>query len=210
VADKIISHVKIMSQSDQWKKDNGQYIPMPMTYLNRQYWDAEGLVGKSPKFGSIDQLSQAKPHQRVITELRKEVLSYLKRYQNQVGLGSIHADLHFGNTFVSNDFDVVAIDFDDCGRGFLVYDLVVPMISARRKLKSLNRDSEFMKFREALFEGYALNRSLSQEDVVAFDYLTSARHLTMLGWLESRSDNPKLKAYFPKALEEVLKYFEQF
>ena len=41
VADKIISHVKIMSQSDQWKKDNGQYIPMPMTYLNRQYWDAD-------------------------------------------------------------------------------------------------------------------------------------------------------------------------
>ena len=41
IADTIISHVKTMAQSEQWKKENGNYVPMPMTYLNRESWDAD-------------------------------------------------------------------------------------------------------------------------------------------------------------------------
>ena len=35
IGDKIINHVKIMADTD-WKKDNGQYIPMPATYLRQE------------------------------------------------------------------------------------------------------------------------------------------------------------------------------
>jgi len=35
IGDKIINHVKIMSETD-WKKDNGQWIPMPATYLRQE------------------------------------------------------------------------------------------------------------------------------------------------------------------------------
>ena len=35
IGDKIINHVKIMSDTD-WKKDNGQWIPMPATYLRQE------------------------------------------------------------------------------------------------------------------------------------------------------------------------------
>jgi hypothetical protein len=41
IADTIISHVKNMAQSEQWRKENGNYVPMPMTYLNRESWDAD-------------------------------------------------------------------------------------------------------------------------------------------------------------------------
>jgi hypothetical protein len=41
IADTIITHVKSMANSEQWKKNNGSYIPMPMTYLNRESWDAD-------------------------------------------------------------------------------------------------------------------------------------------------------------------------
>ena len=41
IADTIISHVKTMAQSEQWRKENGNYVPMPMTYLNRESWDAD-------------------------------------------------------------------------------------------------------------------------------------------------------------------------
>jgi len=40
IGDKIINHVKIMSDTD-WKKDNGQYIPMPATYLRQSRFDTE-------------------------------------------------------------------------------------------------------------------------------------------------------------------------
>jgi hypothetical protein len=35
IGDKIINHVKIMADTD-WKKDNGQWIPMPATYLRQE------------------------------------------------------------------------------------------------------------------------------------------------------------------------------
>lgn len=48
IADKIISHVNMMKNSDQWKKERGQYIPMPMTYLNRESWDIDMTPTKNP------------------------------------------------------------------------------------------------------------------------------------------------------------------
>jgi len=40
IGDKIINHVKIMSDTD-WKKDNGQWIPMPATYLRQERFNTE-------------------------------------------------------------------------------------------------------------------------------------------------------------------------
>ena len=40
IGEKIINHVKMMSDTD-WKKDNGQYIPMPATYLRQSRFDTE-------------------------------------------------------------------------------------------------------------------------------------------------------------------------
>ena len=40
IGDKIINHVKMMTDTD-WKKDNGQYIPMPATYLRQERFNTE-------------------------------------------------------------------------------------------------------------------------------------------------------------------------
>lgn len=42
--DAILSAIRIQSLSDQWIKDDGQYIPMPATWLNGRRW--EDQVGK--------------------------------------------------------------------------------------------------------------------------------------------------------------------
>jgi hypothetical protein len=39
--DKIILAVSKQSQTDQWKKDGGKYIPMPSTWLNQRRWEDE-------------------------------------------------------------------------------------------------------------------------------------------------------------------------
>ena len=39
----ILDAVKWQSQSDQWQKDNGQFIPHPATWLNQQRWEDEGI-----------------------------------------------------------------------------------------------------------------------------------------------------------------------
>lgn len=40
-ADKIINAVKIQKTWPEWIKDNGQFIPMPSTWLNQKRWDDE-------------------------------------------------------------------------------------------------------------------------------------------------------------------------
>jgi hypothetical protein len=38
---KILSAVKAQKEWDQWRRDNGQYIPNPATWLNQGRWDDE-------------------------------------------------------------------------------------------------------------------------------------------------------------------------
>lgn len=176
--------------------------------IHRRYWDAEGLLGKKAKFGSIDSLGVAsKKEQIVVTEARKSTLAKLKKYEakHPTRSGLIHADFHFGNLLAVGP-KIGAIDFDDCGYGFFVYDLVIPYMSMQNILGN-GRVDELKLYRKALIEGYKTVRKWDKDDEDLFPYLVTARKLLMLGWLNSRSDNPnlhkQLKNYLKKTLEHI-------
>lgn len=38
-ADSIIKHTEWMKTTEAWLKDEGRFIPMPITYLNQMRWD---------------------------------------------------------------------------------------------------------------------------------------------------------------------------
>ncbi len=38
-ADRIVAHVRVMTKSKDWLKQDGEYIPAPLTYLNQRRWD---------------------------------------------------------------------------------------------------------------------------------------------------------------------------
>ena len=42
----ILKAISIQKQSEQWKKDNGQFIPHPATWLNQRRWEDEGIDNK--------------------------------------------------------------------------------------------------------------------------------------------------------------------
>jgi len=44
--DYILSKINQQKESDQWKKDNGQYIPNPSTWINQGRWDDEISIPK--------------------------------------------------------------------------------------------------------------------------------------------------------------------
>jgi hypothetical protein len=52
IGDKIINHVKIMAETD-WKKDNGQWIPMPATYLRQERFNIESSLKRKVWEGGI-------------------------------------------------------------------------------------------------------------------------------------------------------------
>jgi Ser/Thr protein kinase RdoA (MazF antagonist) len=179
---------------------------------HRKYWHADGLVGKEPKFGSIDELSGLrKDHQSKITKARKQLLSRLKRYQskNPHKMGIIHADLHFGNLLKTKSQQIAAIDFDDSGFGFYIYDLVIPLMGLEHHLKDHKRFHLYPKMKSALLEGYTSIKAMDKTDHQVLQDLILARKLLMLGWLQSRSDNPKLKGRVAKYAQQTLKYIKK-
>ena len=52
-ADQIIKHVEWMKTTDQWRKDNGAFIPAPLVYLNQQRWDG-AEVPEMPSKTAVD------------------------------------------------------------------------------------------------------------------------------------------------------------
>ena len=53
--EQMLNAITWQSQSEQWRKDGGQYIPMPATWLNQQRWEDEGikLPKKTSKYANV-------------------------------------------------------------------------------------------------------------------------------------------------------------
>ena len=93
--------------------------------------------------------------------------------------GLIHGDLHHENTLFTGDV-AAAIDFDDCGWGFHLYDIAVP-------LSELTERRRFTAMRGAFLEAYARHRPLPDDAERLIDALIAFRGLQLITWiLESR------------------------
>jgi len=173
--------------------------------LHRRYWDASGLVGPKPKFGSIERICELnKNQQKILSEGRMAVFTRLKKFQSRFPdrMGLIHADLHFGN-FVVGKEGLGAIDFDDCGFGFHAYDLVIPLTQIAHLCKDSPK-KKFLHFVESIQNGYASLGHWDHHDEAILPVLFAARRLTMVGWLNSRSDNPRLKKLVPGSAKRAI------
>ena len=93
--------------------------------------------------------------------------------------GLIHGDLHHEN-FLFHRSEARAIDFDDCGWGFHLYDLAVT-------LSELVGRQRYDELRDALVEAYVRIRPLPHDYAVHLEALFILRRMQILLWvLESR------------------------
>jgi len=74
-ADQIVKHVEWMKTTDQWRKDNGAYIPAPLVYLNQQRWD--GAEIPEPK-KEEDTLAKLKEDVRLASRMPDHVRQMLQ------------------------------------------------------------------------------------------------------------------------------------
>jgi Ser/Thr protein kinase RdoA (MazF antagonist) len=93
--------------------------------------------------------------------------------------GLIHADLHYEN-FLFHRGVARAIDFDDCGWGFYLYDVAVT-------LWELEEREHYSQLRDAFLEEYAQHRRLPPNHDAHLRALFVLRRIQILIWiLESR------------------------
>lgn len=178
---------------------------------HRQYWAAEGLLGDQAKMGPITNLVMVTPaQQKFLLEKRDEVFNVLNNYEQKYPhrMGLVHTDMHFGNIVFNKD-QVGIIDFDDCGHGAYMYDLTTPLIVAEYVLKERKEFKFMSQYQEALLNAYSEFMPLDQKDIDMILYYRKARSLLMLGWLQNRMDNPRLKKRFKENLERSIRFLEE-
>jgi hypothetical protein len=124
------------------------------------------------------------------------VASGMQRVMTQRGdgadqVGLIHADLHLDNALFRRD-DVRIIDFDDCGFGYWLYDIAVPLWELRHR-------GDYEQFRAALVEGYTSIGDCRPEALpISMTSSLPARSRSGCGTPAPRRSTPRSRPTFPR------------
>ncbi|MEO0562313.1 MAG: phosphotransferase, partial [Chloroflexota bacterium] len=173
-------------------------IRLPGTHaIHRPRLDYEGLFGSGaaydPKAGAkyisdeaqrtLDQV--AAQVQRVMSEMDKDHDTF----------GMIHGDFIFKNTLFSEDGAVRAVDFDDCGHGYYLYDLAVPLLF----YKGL---PGYADLKAALWAGYIEVRPLPTTYREHLETLIAGRYVASCRWVAGNADHPSLRGGAREIIDE--------
>jgi Ser/Thr protein kinase RdoA (MazF antagonist) len=163
----------------------------PPPGFTRRHWDWEGLFGDQAGFnlsgteiwGLLPPPYYA-PFEAVASQVRG-VMAELG-YAGDV-FGLIHADLFLGgdgNVLFSGG-EARPIDFDDCGYGFWVYDLAVPLCHWQGT-------AAWPAVRDALLDSYTQIRPLPEKQLTHLDLFMAARHVSEILWAVDQAQvNPR-------------------
>lgn len=50
-ADRVIAHVERLAASPNWRKDNGQFVPAPLVYINQRRWEGADDASNDDPYG---------------------------------------------------------------------------------------------------------------------------------------------------------------
>lgn len=178
-----------------WKRPKG---------FTRRRWDERELLIE-PAFGDPMSAPGLRKADRALFErCRRRVLKRLAAFgKGRKRWGLIHADLHGWNV-VKHEGEVRPIDFDDCGFGWYVYDILVCAAGFLWGQPGYNEKMSWF------LDGYRRVRPFDDADLDMVEPFRVVRHLDMLGWVASRSDNPRLASYLPDMLKRTRKACREY
>lgn len=166
---------------------------VPPARFVRRPWDWERLFGPSSTLGDEAALAPLSPAQRdVLRAVSALVWRALDVPREGAFLGGlIHADLHRDNILVSHG-EIGVIDFDDCGRGYYLFDVASTLDSFHRRVARTAED--YARLREAYLNGYARVRPLpagldaalgvfkAMRDMVNVSFILGSKNANVQAW----------------------------
>jgi Ser/Thr protein kinase RdoA (MazF antagonist) len=154
------------------------WVPPPG--FTRKRWDTETILGPRPHWGDwraamgLDAVGRA-----VLQRLSDDLTARLSAYGTGPDrFGLIHADLRLTNLMI-DDVGLWAIDFDDCGFGWWMYDLAAA-------LSFIETDPRLPALTDAWCGGHG---HVGPADRAIIPSLIMLRRLLLTAWLASRADS---------------------
>jgi len=161
-------------------QSRGWVLPRGFT---RKRWDAETILGPRPHWGDwrlapgLD-AGGLRLLERATAALKRDLQAY---GTGPEVFGLIHADLRLANLMV-DDHGLTAIDFDDCGFGWWVYDLA-------SALSFIETDPRLPDLIARWCEGYARIAPLHASDRAMIPAMIFLRRVLLTAWLATRADS---------------------
>jgi Ser/Thr protein kinase RdoA (MazF antagonist) len=171
----------------------------PPNFTRRDY-DWEGLFRDDAGTGlTSERIWRRLPEQYL--EPFETVVEQVREAVEKVGegpdvYGMIHADLGVDANVLFHKGEARAIDFDDSGLGYYLFDLAI-------SLEHCREDPAYPHFRDALLEGYREIRSLPDEYVEYLELFQAAFHVYWSLWCVAVVDNLAEREEFLKRLERA-------
>jgi Ser/Thr protein kinase RdoA (MazF antagonist) len=151
----------------------------PSPGLSKRHWDWDGFFGDvegthltASEIWSLIPQAYVEPFQAVTRQVGRVMEAWGK---GRDVYGLIHADLGLDANLLFWGGEARAIDFDDSGFGYWIYDLAIALEHCRE-------DADYPRFREALLEGYAEFRTLPQAQLEQLDLFLAAWDVYLSLW----------------------------
>ena len=176
----------------------------PENEVDRPQLDWEGLFGNRSPYQSDTENELFSTEQR---QIMQEVAQRTQAVMQMIGkdahhYGMIHADL-IAKNLLFNGGQSAAIDFDDCGFGYYLYDLAPFLWGA-------HYEPVYREQRTALWEGYTEIRPQPPAFEAYVEAFVAARHVASCRWLAGNSHNPNIKGRAEHIIAERVEEMKHF
>ena len=161
----------------------------------RPEWNLRSIFGPDAIWGDWRIAPAMSQSARQILEMaERQVRQRLTTYgRSAIRYGLIHADMRMANLLI-DDQTIRLIDFDDCGKGWFMYDFAA-------SISFMELDSRVPVYLAAWLRGYRSVRTISAADEAAIPSLVMLRRFALLAWIASRSDATEAQEFAPEFAE---------
>ncbi|NEA33981.1 phosphotransferase [Streptomyces sp. SID13031] len=172
---------------------------VPPSGFVRMRWDWETFFGNTMEYGGVAAADCWDLLPAPVRAQFDEIARRMRTVTAELGsepdaFGLIHADLHLENALFDGDA-VRLIDFDDCGFGYWLYDIAVPLWEYRSR-------PDHAEIRAALLEGYGEHRELP--DLAHLDNFIATRDVAFGLWFAGMAQvNPAFAADLDKVMTSI-------
>jgi Ser/Thr protein kinase RdoA (MazF antagonist) len=176
----------------------------PPAPVARHRWDFDAMLGDRPLWGRWQDGLGITPAKKKL--LARAVAALRPRIEgigeSRARFGLVHADLRSANLLV-HEGKVAAIDFDDCGFSWFIYDLAAA-------LSFFETHADVPACIDAWLASYQKLRPLSRAELAAIPSFILLRRLLLVAWIGSHADTAQARAMGPAFTDDSCALAENY